>query len=333
MGELPPYVYKHSKSARRNFWKGWHMDDEQDLIDCVERLLLVREIGIWKDWNKLLRDVKIELDGKMYHDYDLNGYAMKMESLVNFYVRFKLFVFKTPGVQFNFMTNQAIVDDTYWNYIRVRRQGIVNVNAVTNTKWLIHGNHSDCLDNLRVDHNAFGRLCIILRNRGGKHISVEEEEKVLINALKDLVNKGWKSDNGFRAGYLTKCEDALKEDFAKTDLQATPHITSKMTAWKKSYSSLVTAHTTTGVGFNTTTSQLECTDDEWDSVVKKSSNERHVIQIMTWIDIFGLDRATGSIADDMVEMAKCLKNLYGQSPPVVIQQEHDGANYKSGGSQ
>ncbi|KAL8537398.1 hypothetical protein ACS0TY_012514 [Phlomoides rotata] len=32
---------------------------------------------------------------------------------------------------------------------------------------LTHGNHYDCLDNLRVDHNAFGRLCTILRNRGG----------------------------------------------------------------------------------------------------------------------------------------------------------------------
>ncbi|KAL8541068.1 hypothetical protein ACS0TY_002377 [Phlomoides rotata] len=184
-------------------------------------------------------------------------------------------------------------------------------NQVRELNRLIHGNHSDCLDNLHVDRIAFGRLCIILRNRGGlvdgKHVSVEEqvsmflgilahhkknrvvrytynwsgqtvshyvhlvlmavlqlhsillvrpipvpddstnnrwkwfkypmsvedrlrnqtttrriwtsmEEKVLINALKDLVNKGWKSDNGFRAGYLSKCEDALKEDFAKTDL-------------------------------------------------------------------------------------------------------------------
>ncbi|KAL8534723.1 hypothetical protein ACS0TY_010674 [Phlomoides rotata] len=85
-------------------------------------------------------------------------------------------------------------------------------------------------------------------------IWTSREEKVLINALKDIVNNGWKPDNDFRAGYLTKCEDALKEDFTKMDLQETPHITSQMTAWKKNYSSLITAHTTTCVGFNTTTS-------------------------------------------------------------------------------
>ncbi|KAL8497671.1 hypothetical protein ACS0TY_021126 [Phlomoides rotata] len=112
-----------------------------------------------------------------------------------------------------------------------------------------------------------------------------------------------------------KCEEALKDDFPKTDLQASPHITSKLTTWKKSYSSLVTVHTTTGLGFNTTTSQLECTDDQWESIVK--------------VDIFGLDRATGSVAEDVVEMAKRLKLMYGKPPPVVENQEHDGANYGS----
>ncbi|KAL8554162.1 hypothetical protein ACS0TY_002398 [Phlomoides rotata] len=119
MGELPPYAYKHSKTARRKFRNVWHMDDEQSLIDCVKRLLLIHEIETWTDWNKLLRDVKRELATRMHHDYDLNDHAMKLDNLANFYIRFKLFVFKTPGVKFNFMTNQAIVDDTYWNYIRV----------------------------------------------------------------------------------------------------------------------------------------------------------------------------------------------------------------------
>ncbi|KAL8541067.1 hypothetical protein ACS0TY_002376 [Phlomoides rotata] len=93
-----------------------------------------------------------------------------------------------------------------------------------------------------------------------------------------------------------------------------------MTAWKKSYSSLVTVHTTTGVGFNTITSQLECTDDEWNSVVKSDPLMRDMRYkewpyFPNWIDIFGLDRATSSVAEDVVEMVKCLKSLYGQSPP------------------
>ncbi|KAL8557248.1 hypothetical protein ACS0TY_004621 [Phlomoides rotata] len=75
-----------------------------------------------------------------------------------------------------------------------------------------------------------------------RRIWTTREEKVLINALKELVNKGYKLDNGFRTGYLIKCDEALKEDFPKTDLQASPHITSKLSAWKKSYSSLVTTY-------------------------------------------------------------------------------------------
>ncbi|KAL8498274.1 hypothetical protein ACS0TY_021556 [Phlomoides rotata] len=37
----------------------------------------------------------------------------------------------------------------------------------------------------------------------------QHEEKVFIVALKDLVAKGQKADNGFRTGYLNKLEDAL----------------------------------------------------------------------------------------------------------------------------
>ncbi|KAL8514444.1 hypothetical protein ACS0TY_013526 [Phlomoides rotata] len=78
------------------------------------------------------------------------------------------------------------------------------------------------------------------------------EEQVLMVALKDLVAHGWKSDNGFRTGYLVCCENAMKVAFPNTDLLATPHITSKITSWKKSYVNIVTAQSS-GVGFNTIT--------------------------------------------------------------------------------
>ncbi|KAL8534717.1 hypothetical protein ACS0TY_010668 [Phlomoides rotata] len=59
--------------------------------------------------------------------------------------------------------------------------------------------------------------------------------------LKDLVAKGQKTDNGFRTGYLNKLEDALRKAFPGCDLQATPHITSKITTWRKHYSAIVSA--------------------------------------------------------------------------------------------
>ncbi|KAL8480266.1 hypothetical protein ACS0TY_026984 [Phlomoides rotata] len=135
------------------------------------------------------------------------------------------------------------------------------------------GNYYLC-DNGYANNSAgnevprLGRGSLKKPSNNTRRIWTIREEKVLINILKELVNKGWKSDNGFRTRYLNKCEDALKIDFAKTELQVSPHITSKLTAWKKAYSSLVIAHTTIGVGFNTITSQLDCTDDQWEDVVK-----------------------------------------------------------------
>ncbi|KAL8492118.1 hypothetical protein ACS0TY_023662 [Phlomoides rotata] len=93
------------------------------------------------------------------------------------------------------------------------------------------------------------------------------EEQVLLAALKDLVAHGWKSDNGFRTGYLVRCENAMKVAFPNTDLLATPHITSKITSWKKYYGNIVTAESS-GVGFNTTTGELDCTDEQWDATVR-----------------------------------------------------------------
>ncbi|KAG6429775.1 hypothetical protein SASPL_107828 [Salvia splendens] len=45
------------------------------------------------------------------------------------------------------------------------------------------------------------------RNERGRRSWSDREEAVLISALKELVALGWKSDNGFRGGYLNKIEE------------------------------------------------------------------------------------------------------------------------------
>lgn len=119
---------------------------------------------------------------------------------------------------------------------------------------------------------------LVIRGRGAakktantRRVWSAREEQVLISALKDLVNNGWKSDNGFRTGYLIKLEEAMKKVYPHTDLQANPNIISKLTTWKKAYGSIVSAQRdTTGVGFNTTTNTLEVTDEQWEMVVNVS---------------------------------------------------------------
>lgn len=74
------------------------------------------------------------------------------------------------------------------------------------------------------------------------------EEQCLIDALKDIVQRGMKCDNGFKAGYLNALEQAMVSAFPHTDLKGDPHINSKIHVWKKQYGSLSTMLSRWGFG-------------------------------------------------------------------------------------
>ncbi|KAL0454870.1 UNVERIFIED_CONTAM: hypothetical protein Slati_0826200 [Sesamum latifolium] len=57
--------------------------------------------------------------------------------------------------------------------------------------------------------------------------SIREEEGLIV-ALKDVVNQGWKCENGFRTGYLGVLEQEMKKLFPSSDIKADPHIQSKI---------------------------------------------------------------------------------------------------------
>ncbi|XP_041995022.1 uncharacterized protein LOC121745260 [Salvia splendens] len=76
------------------------------------------------------------------------------------------------------------------------------------------------------------------------------EEEIFATTLVELVARGWKSDNGFHAGYLQKIEDNIRKEFPNSDIKGTLHVTSKISAWKKSYNSMRGILSRTGVGFN-----------------------------------------------------------------------------------
>ncbi|GER31833.1 peptidyl-prolyl cis-trans isomerases [Striga asiatica] len=62
-----------------------------------------------------------------------------------------------------------------------------------------------------------------------------DEESALIQGLRDLVSRGWKCDNGFRSGYTNILEQHMARCFPGTTIRAEPHISSKITVWKKTY--------------------------------------------------------------------------------------------------
>lgn len=94
------------------------------------------------------------------------------------------------------------------------------------------------------------------------------EEEVLIAALKDIVSKGWKCENGFRTGYLKLLERSMLKAFPSTDIRAEPHINSKLHVWKKFHGSLASMLGVCGITWNDLTKMIDAQDDAWELYVK-----------------------------------------------------------------
>lgn len=62
------------------------------------------------------------------------------------------------------------------------------------------------------------------KTTGTRRVWSTWEEQMLLSSLKELVINGWKSDNGFRTGCLTKLEEAMKKVYPHTNLQNDPNI-------------------------------------------------------------------------------------------------------------
>ncbi|GER25848.1 CTP synthase [Striga asiatica] len=134
-----------------------------------------------------------------------------------------------------------------------------------------------------------------------------DEEKALINGLRDLVTRGWKCDNGFRNGYTTILEQHMRQQFPGTTIKAEPHISSKITVWKKNYGIVSDMLGSTGFGWNETGKMVTVRDDTvWDSYIKahpkaKSMRYKSWPLYADWVEIFGKDRATGEGAQGFTD--------------------------------
>ncbi|KAL8518905.1 hypothetical protein ACS0TY_010022 [Phlomoides rotata] len=132
--------------------------------------------------------------------------------------------------------------------------------------------------------------------------------------MKELVTKGWKTENGFKPGYLLKLESEMAKKIPGTDLRANPHITSRITMWKKAHGSLQTMLTgNSGIGFSPTTGLLDCHDDCWARIAKVDPNAANMRYkpwplYEDWNEIFGTDRANGRAAEDVLDAANGMCN-------------------------
>ncbi|KAL8461002.1 hypothetical protein ACS0TY_032476 [Phlomoides rotata] len=143
--------------------------------------------------------------------------------------------------------------------------------------------------------------------RGRRSWSKIEEDALMVS-LNNAVLEGWKSDNGFKAGFQRELEKGMKKIIPCTDLVATPHINSKIHVWKKEYGALSDLLSKSGIGWNSTTSMLEIEDEGvWESCIRADPQVKGIRFkswpfYSKWLDIFGKDRATGENAMDPIDL-------------------------------
>ncbi|KAL8540097.1 hypothetical protein ACS0TY_001618 [Phlomoides rotata] len=151
-----------------------------------------------------------------------------------------------------------------------------------------------CVDRVKSDH--------------GRRSWSKIEEDALMVSLNNAVLEGWKSDNGFKAGFQRELEKGMKKIIPCTDLVATPHINSKIHVLKKEYGALSDLLSKSGIGWNSTTSMLEIEDEGvWESCIRADPHVKGLRYktwpyFPQWIEIFGKDRATGENAVDPIDI-------------------------------
>ncbi|KAL8534391.1 hypothetical protein ACS0TY_010419 [Phlomoides rotata] len=138
------------------------------------------------------------------------------------------------------------------------------------------------------------------------------EEDALIHCLTDIINDGWKAENGFKVGFQQELEKGMRRILPGTDIVANPHINSKIHVWKKEYSALSDLLSKSGIDWNSTTSMIEVEDEGVWEASKGADPQMKVICFKSWpyysnwLDIFGKDRATGENAADPIDLVNDL---------------------------
>ncbi|KAL8485348.1 hypothetical protein ACS0TY_027592 [Phlomoides rotata] len=142
----------------------------------------------------------------------------------------------------------------------------------------------------------------------GRRSRTKAEEDALIHCLIDIVNDGWKAENGFKAGFLRELEKNMRKMLPGTNIMANPHIHSKIHVSKKEYGALSDLLSKSGIGWNSTTSMIEVHDEDvWDTS-KQADPSVKGIHFKTWpyydkwLEVFGKDRATGENAIDPTDL-------------------------------
>ncbi|KAK9096396.1 hypothetical protein Sjap_021893 [Stephania japonica] len=159
------------------------------------------------------------------------------------------------------------------------------------------------------------------------------EDLALLNAMVEMVHTGvYRGDNGFKPGYLTHLEEALKTSCPTSKIKARPHIESRIKTLKRDWfivNDMIDGvnHSSSRFGFNSTSNMVVAEDHVWDDYlakypVAKQWRSKSFIYYEKCCIIFGNDRATGEDAFDVVDTVEELggnneSNSENGSDPIV----------------
>ncbi|KAL8471310.1 hypothetical protein ACS0TY_028821 [Phlomoides rotata] len=211
---------------------------------------------------------------------------------------------KVRVVRFHFKRSGQTIHTYFHNVLRavlkLHEVLLAKSSPVTDESTYPSWKHFKYVDRRPMESGNAEQLPKPLRNRteNGRRSWSVREEQVLSEAMKKIVLEGWKTENGFKVGYLNLLSTYMKQVFPNTDLKPEPHINSRITVWKRNYHSLFEILKNTGVGLDSTTKMIEATDEQWDAFMKVDPNARlmrskswHLYD--DWCEIFDNSRATG----------------------------------------
>lgn len=108
------------------------------------------------------------------------------------------------------------------------------------------------------------------RGRGrNKRFWTYDEDAILIKCLHELAfDPKWRSESGFKNGYMNKLEEMIKRLLPNCGLKADPHIESRIKHWSEKYSALAEMLSTSGFGWDADKKMLQAEKTVFDEWVK-----------------------------------------------------------------
>ncbi|KAF4371797.1 hypothetical protein F8388_023110 [Cannabis sativa] len=144
----------------------------------------------------------------------------------------------------------------------------------------------------------------------------EDEDKHLIESLMELNNEGkFKAEGNFKPGHLRAIEMKLKERMPGCDIQAKPHIESRMKTLKTHFQivhEMLTGPFCSGFGWDSIRKTVTAEKPVWEAYLQSHKEAAPFkIKSFPWYDdlcaVFGKDRATGKHAETVTDVVEELE--------------------------